>query len=360
MKNIRNKSRKFWLRSFFLLSALALVLFGCVEWDSISIKQIQEDGSEAAIAKAGSIATFTINGHIKCIENGHDNVKFIVSFLAPKSWNVKKHARVTYVTTFHSDPNEELTMSVVPESSLPKNGEGRTWGELLMQDFGVGPNVLSDMEWVTFQTDKDWSIIDGDTPYYTIYIRTNVGELNLKAYLGFFINHSDDGKSSDDDHWKVMFSEEPLEVVGGKGLTIDYSSNHFNKVQPLATLQDDYVTFSFNGGVYPNDLTAFDEVYVEMTAFDAGGNVLAAVTEKSDKTLLARTSSISPVYSKTLWPAGFFSVPEGTTIHRIEYIFSNRDGSVTITQTDEDNAAGDSPVVIVGEKEPFVFELLCD
>jgi hypothetical protein len=352
--NTKGKTRS---KAVWLLTGVALFLFGCVYIDSVSITQLQENGTEAAKAKAGTVATFSMKGHIDCKED-HGDVQFVVSFLAPKSWNVRQNANVTYTTTLHTNADEELKMSVVPESVLPKNASGRTWGEALMQDYGVGPNVLSDMEWVTFMTDEKWSIFNGDKPIYTIFIRTNVGEQNLKAYLGFFVNHTDDGISSGTDHKKVKFSDTPFEVFGGKGLLVDYSSEHFNKVQPLAALQDDYVTFSFNAGVFENDLSAESEIYFEGTVYDESGAVISTVNEKTAKTLLKRESQYNQLYSLTMWPAGFFNVPDGKTIKKIEYIFSNANRSITITRSDDDLAIDGIP--IVGEKVPFTFEMVCD
>ena len=357
MKQIFIKSRSIYAKSAFLLVALALVLFACVYIDSISIMQIQEDGTESPFAKAGSMATFTVNGNINCAED-HGDVQFVVSFLAPKSWNVRDHAIVTYVTTLHTNPDEALSMSVIPASSLPKNADGLSWGQKLMEVYGVGPNVLSDMEWVSFQTDKKWEIFDGDKPNYTIYIRTNVGEQNLKVYPGFFVNHTDDGISNSNDHKKVMFSDTPFEVYGGKGLIIDYCNDHFNKVQPLAALQNDFVTFSFNGGVYENDLVAFEEIYIEAVAYDFNGMIISQITEKTDKTLLIRESLYNQTYNLTVWPAEFFNVPEGTLIDRIEYVFTNKNRTVTITQSDDDYAV--DGIETAGEKKPFIFELRCD
>jgi hypothetical protein len=357
MKNIFKNISSSRLKIILITTGFILLLAGCVFIDTVSIMQTQDDGSLAPISKAGTVATFTLSGHIVCAED-HGDVQFVFSFLAPKSWNVRKNGIVTYKTTLNTDPDQELKMSVVPESSLPKNGGGRSWGDALVQDYGVGPNVISDMEWVTFATDAKWAIFNGDKPNYTIYLRTNVGTQNLKAYLGFFVNHTDDGMSTSNDHKKVKFSDTPFEVIGGKGLTIDYSSEHFNKVQPLSVLQDDYVTFSFNGGVFLNNLISSQNIYIEGTAYDENGVVVSIVNEKSSKTILKRETQYTQIYSLTAWPASFFNVPDGRVIKRIEYVFTNNDRSVIITQSDDDFAVKGTP--IVGDKKPFVFELLCD
>jgi hypothetical protein len=357
MKNIFKNISSSRLKIILITAGVILLLVGCVFIDTVSILQTQDDGTQAPISKAGTVATFTVTGHITC-QQDHSGDQFIVSFLAPKSWNVGKNAKVTYTTTLNTDPNQELTMSLVPESSLPKSGGGRSWGDALIQDYGVGPNVISDMEWVTFATDAKWNIFNGDKPNYTIYIRTNVGDQNLKAYLGFFVNHTDDGISTSNDDKKVVYSSTPFEVVGGKGLMIDYSSEHFNKVQPLAVLQDDYVTFSFNGGIFQNDLISSDGIYLESTAYDENGVVIAVVNEKSSKTILKRETQYNQIYSLTMWPASFFNVPDGKLINLIKYVFTNKSGTVIITQSDDDFAVKGTP--IVGDKIPFAFELLCD
>ena len=261
------------------------------------------------------------------------------------------------MTTLHTDQDEVLPMRVIPESSLPKNGGGRTWGEALIQDYGVGPNVLNDMEWVSFETVDKWEIYNGDKPQYTITIKTNVGDQNLKAYLGFFVNHSDDGISSSSDHKKIKFSDEFFEVYGGVGQTIDFANEHFNKVQPLASLQDDFVTFSFNGGVYANDLTLENEVYFAAQAYDANDVLLADISEKTSKTLMVKESQYNEVRNLTFWPAQFFNIAEGETISYIKYVFTNSDGSILITQSDDDEVVENTPND--GLNRSFVFEFLC-
>lgn len=52
-----------------------------------------------------------------------------------------------------------------------------------------------------------------------------------------------------------------------------------------------------------------------------------------------------------------FCVLEGETITRIEYIFTNKDGTLNITSTDDKIAAEGGEVE--GEEEPFVCELIC-
>lgn len=51
--------------------------------------------------------------------------------------------------------------------------------------------------------------------------------------------------------------------------------------------------------------------------------------------------------------------PAGETITRIDYIFTNADGTINITSTDDKIAAGGGDEV-EGEEEPFYSELICE
>lgn len=354
---LKNRKVLYYVGLSILISTI--ILLGCVYIDSVSILQIQENGEKLAVAKAGTEAVFTLEGNINSAAD-ENNVQFVFSFLAPRSWKVRENAKVTYKTTLHTDHDEELTMSAVPDNVLPKSGDGNTWAEALRKKYGVGPNVLSDMEWVTFSTDINWNISNGDKPTYTIYLKTNVGDQNLKAYLGFFVNHTNDGLSWDDKHYKVAYSDVPFEVIDGNGFTIDYANYHFNKVEPLASLQDDYITFSFNGGVYNNDLVKSANIYLEAKAYNNEGELIGVNNEKTPNTLMKKTSKFSSTSSITIWPTQFFNIPAGEIISYVEYIFTNEDETVSITKTDDDKAIeSNSQEEGSEEKEPFVFELEC-
>ncbi|MGN0069658.1 MAG: DUF4961 domain-containing protein [Prevotella sp.] len=351
---MKKKFRKHFL-ALPLAALIALFVFSCVYIDEISVMQVY-DGKEVSYVYAGDVATFTINGHIECHED-HQSVNFVAAFLVPKAWKVAENGKATYKSSLADDRDMEKPMSVIPASSLPKNGGGLTWVECLTQTYGVGPNVLDDMEWVVYQTDEKWDIINNQFPSYTIYLRTPVGDQNLKCHIGFFVNHTDDGFSGGNDHKKCMFSNECFEVVGGKGAVLDFCNNHYNKVAPMSSLQNDYVTFSFIGDVADNDLSSTGEVYFEAEAVTTDGKVYK-VDEKTEKTLMKRTGAYSGTYTKTLWPVGFFGLGEDEQIQQIHYSFTNKDRSIVITQSDDDFAQHGTE--LPAEKVPFTFAFSCD
>ena len=340
----------------FLAAIVAAVVASCVYIDDFKVAQIDENGNEVFYAYANTEATFTLTGHIECHED-HQGVNFVVGFLAPKSWKMAEKGRVTYKCDLAEDHDQILTMSVIPSTSMPKNGDGRTWVECLTQEYGVGTNVLDDMEWVVYQTDDKYNIINNQFPTYTIYITANVGEKNLRCHLGAFVNHTDDGFSGGNDHKKVQFSSDCFEVVGGTGAILDFCNDHFNKISPMSCLQDDFVTFTFNGSAADNALAATGDIHLQGTAFTANGGRYT-INTRSEKTKLTRENAYSDTYNITFWPVDFFGVPVGEVIEHIEYYFCNGDGSITVTQSDDDFAQEGTP--LPSTKQPFIFHFECE
>lgn len=338
-----------------LLLLIVLVMVGCVFLDDVIINQGTEDAPKYWV-KAGEVATFTLQGHIDAAE-GRDS-KFLVALLVPKSWNARENTVVTYVATGKEDGVTPFPMSPVDPKLIPTNVTV-PWADALKEEYGVGDNVLNDMEWVAYCADKLYSIANGDKFNYTITFKCTAGPKNLRFKPAFFVNFAHDDFAQDE-RYNKYWSEQCFEVVEGEGSVVDFCSFHFNKIEPLTVLQDDFVTFTFLGDIYPNKLVGEGKnpIYMESTAYTDNGNIYT-VTERSDRTLMTKEDRThSNIYSLTIWPAGYFGIPEGETITRIEYIFTNKDGTITITQTDDDIASEGGEV---GDtKEPFVCELQCE
>lgn len=349
MKTNIKRNRITWLCSGIVM---ALVVIGCVYFDGYNINQGTEKDPRYW-AKAGEIATFTIDAHIEAAED--QTGKFLMAVLVPKSWNARENTTVTYTATGKEDGVTPLPMSPVDIKLIPKNSD-IPWSELLMSEYGVGTNVLNDMEWVAFSTDKIYAIYNHDQATIKITLKCKTGPKNLRFKPAFFINFAEDDFPGDEKYKKYVPSKECFEVKEGEGGVIDFCAFHYNKTEPLAALQDDFVTFTFLGDIYDNELKD-TEVYMEATAYTDNGNTYE-VKEKSTKTLMSKEDrAYSNIFNLTIWPAEYFDVLEGETITRIEYIFTNKDGTLNITSTDDKIAAEGGEVE--GEEEPFVCELIC-
>lgn len=350
MKYLQKKHR---IEAYFLL-VLSLIVIGCSFLiNEVNVKQENEDGEMVAYIKAGEVATFTFSGEIN-IDGDSSNETFIVAFLAPRSWNVGQNATVTYIEDKY-EVDQEHKMVVIPDNEQPANYKGMTWDAALKKKFGVRSNVLNDMEWTAFKSDN-YPNVSG-TIHYTVTIKCNSGRSNLKFRPSFFINHSSDGLGGDDRHYAVKDADDCFEVVEGAGAVIDFCSTHYNQVEPLSASQDDFVTFTFQGDINTNELINVENIYIEATAYTVEGNKYV-INEKSTKTLMKREVKL-PRYSITCWPGGFFNIPEGESISRIEYLFTNEDGTVSISRSD-DSRDNEGEEVEEGSKEPFVFELQCE
>lgn len=353
-KLMKYKFGKHKVKAFFML-VLCLIVIGCSFLiNEVNVKQENEAGEMVAYIKAGEVATFTFSGEIN-IDGSASNETFIVAFLAPRSWNVSQNATVTYREDRY-EPEVDHRMTVIPDTEQPANYKGMTWGAALRKKYGVRSNVLNDMEWITFKSES-YAEVSGSI-HYTVTIKCNSGKNNLRFRPSFFINHSSNGLGEDNTHYSVKDADDCFEVVEGAGGVIDFCSTHYNQIEPLSALQDDFVTFTFQGDInLDNELIQAENVYIEATAYTVEGNKYV-VNEKSTKTLMKREVKL-PRYSMTCWPGGFFNIPEGETISYIEYIFTNEDGTVSISKSD-DSRDNEGEEVEEGKKEPFVFELQCD
>ena len=334
---------------------MTFVVMGCLYIDSVDIAQII-DGQAVNYAKAGTTATLKIYGHISVAGEPRNDKRLVIGFLAPKSWNLAQNAKVSYTEdTF--DPNiGEQNMTLIPSTEQPSNKPGLSWSAALMQEYGVGTNILEDMEWAAYWT-KPYSGVAGEI-HFTVYIRVPVGNKNMRFKPSILINSTYDNFSSDTEARKCMEGG-CFEVVEGEGLVTDFCSEHFNKTTPLTALQNDFVTFSFIGGLDDDNalIKAKGNIYFEGTAVGSDGQRYT-VNEKSDKTLMKRENQYTKTYNITLWPEGFFNVPEGTELVSIEYAFTNADGSISITQSDDDLIMLDTP--LPEQKEPFIYTFYCE
>lgn len=345
--NIKQRKRICLAGSALLL--LTMVVIGCVYLDSVSVNQGTEENPKYYV-NAGEVATFTVKGNINATGD-ESGCRLVVAYLVPKSWNARENTTMSYTATGLEDGITSYSMSLIPETStLPKGGDGLTWSDGLMVKYGVATNVLNDMEWVAFWTDKVYDVKQHQQPTFTVTIKCKTGPKNLKAHLAFFIGDSNEGLDNGD-YYKMTPSEECFQVVNGTGFEVDFCNYHSYQTEPLAALQDDYITFSFLADTYPNDLASADAIYLEATAITDDGKEYK-VTEKTEKTLMKKEkNSFSNIFSVTMWPTEFFGIEDGETITRIEYIFTNSDGTISVTKSDDEGEEGD---------EPFVTELLCE
>jgi hypothetical protein len=314
---------------------------------------------------AGEDAEFIM--YVKCASN-YDNEthRLIVAVNVPKVWTEARNAIITWEN--NEDMGVERTMSPIAEGASPKNKPGLSWDQALLNTVGGrNPNILDDMQWIAFQADDPWSVHNGGNAYtlfLKIRIKIKTGPDNLRAKIGFFANYDGDGLGGDEDHWKVMWGD-CFEVTDGEGAEpIDFCQYHFNQATPGNATQSDIITFKYIGDYYVNPLISESDIYLNAKAYTVEGNTYT-VNEISDKTKLRKDSKWEVMWSATVWPEGFFGVPANETIDRIEYYFTNSDGTLYVSKYDDDVVRDAEPgyeeeLVRPGRPvTPFVYYFVC-
>jgi hypothetical protein len=314
-----------WSGCLLLVTA---IIFSCgIEFDDTN--PIEYD---PATLIAGENFTFSINMRVDAASD--DNTALAVAFLVPKSWNARENTTMTITDTYQ--PGVVKSMSIIPVEVSPANRQGMTWDEALKLLYGVGSNVLDEMEWVTFQTDEIYAVANGDKQSAKITVVTKVGPDNLRFKLGYLINMVSDGLSESTllgtpEDYRKIGETDCMEVINGEGELMDFCELHFNTVIPSNATKEDILTIKFQGDIEANDLDGIEEIYLESKAITGSDEYV--IDEKTAKTRMVKESG--KTFGLTFWAAEYFGIPEGEEILRIEYYFTNADGTKSVMGTDE-------------------------
>ena len=132
--------KKWTVPAFVALMAVLLIVSCGMFIDGYNIAQIDENGKEVYYAYAGQNMEFSVNGHLECNTQDNNGVtgNLVFAMLVPKDWNFADNAVVTYKNDLADNPDELLAMELMPSTSLPKNGGGKTWQQCLQNRYGVG------------------------------------------------------------------------------------------------------------------------------------------------------------------------------------------------------------------------------
>lgn len=304
--------------------------------------------------KAGEEAEFIF--YVKAEANEEKTDKLIVAIQVPKSWTEAQNAQVTW--ELWNDIGTLRPMELL--SSSPKNQPGLTWDQALLNKVGGRTeNVLDDMQWFAFQAKDSWTIYNNIHLYIKVRFKVKTGPDNLRAKIGFFVNHADDGLGTDEDRWKVQWGD-CFEVTDGEGDVIDFCEYHFNQGSPGTATQNDILTFKFVGDYYKSDLMSeVNNIYLNAIALTDKGNSYR-IDEISEKTKMMKESDYGMTYSKTFWPESYFGIPDGEIITSIKYYFTNNDGTKYVSDYDEQHK--NDPVPPSGPSkdiEPFKYNFVC-
>lgn len=305
---------------------LVLLVSQCVSINSLE----QPDGGTA-----GERVTIKLSTALQ-VQEDLPGTRLIVGFLAPSSWMVGESTIVRYTSELGSG-----TMSPVPVNATP-SGESASWADALRQRFGIGDNYISDMEWVVFQTDVTANIVDDNnqTIEVDIFLEPLLGTQNLTAQLGYFVGTNKYGLGNTD-NYALQFGS-CFTVSGGEGQHLDYCSPQISTAEPSQSSDNDIVSIYFDELAMPTALSGADQVYLCAKAYSATDviDICAAGNRQ------AMTSLGDGKWRIDFWPRQLFNVADGQVLERIEYRFTNADGTKTVLNN------GDTG-------DPFVYQFYC-
>jgi len=287
---------------FILLSPLCL-LAGCITIDEVD---------QPSTAQPGQNITITVKIEVtQSKDNSADRIYF--GFLAPRDWNAAANTTVTF-----SSDRGNGKMTLVPPGALALKSNNR-WAALLLSRYGIGVNLLKDMEWVTFRTDSTYAAANGGPVVKaTIKIVTRTGTQNEIVRLGYFATAEDIIDPIDN-----PFYGKDLTIAGGKGPLLDFSHPQTATIVPAKSVDNDYITITFDGNARRTALTGSTAVYLRASAYTRDQQVIN-VADGSRPTRLAPMGNNK--WRIQIWPRSFFHLKENQSLTRMEYYFTDRAG----------------------------------
>ncbi|MES2265420.1 MAG: DUF4961 domain-containing protein [Bacteroidota bacterium] len=283
-----------------------------------------------------------IKVHINIPTAGDGGPDYLVfAFLAPKGWKTAQNATVTY----NSPALGGGKMNLIPANDLPKNGGGLTWSAYTKKFFGTGGNLIDDVEWVVYQSENRYEHHNGYTftGDITLNIKVAADGNPTSVKLGYVI--SDTGNAYTSNEFGTYYASRfttCFEVTGGTGDLVDFCNPQLTVIDPPKSLDNDFVSLTFDGTVVDTEVSNEPEVYLCATAYTNDGKTIK-VCEQTDKT---RMLQISPKrFRITIWPKAFFNTTDTQTITKIEYFITDK--------------AGTKQVGYGNTKDPFIYTFKC-
>jgi len=325
--DIKNRMVKRGLYLLLSLGGVLCLMVACVKLMSVSYDE--------PMVNAGDMATFRMNVEIRPISNMDRETKLVIGFCVPKSWKAKENSSVVYENS--ANPGVQNVMELIPDTEVPKHSSGgQSWSSSLWNVEGAGPNVLDDMEWVVYWSKESQKLNNGDNRDIKVTIKAKTGIENQRAKIGFLLNHTDEGMNQDADHYTVTWHD-CFEIINGEGDIVDFCELHANMNQPGSATKNDIVTIKYLGGILENDpLVNINEIYLNAIAHTDKGNKYE-IGDRRESAKMMKEGSFGRTFSITFWPAGYFGIPAGEEITRIEYYFSNKEGTIFLKEEKEDD-----------------------
>jgi hypothetical protein len=313
---LRIKGKRIWQLCALIILGVALACCG----------EIITGVDQPSVATVGQVVPITVHIDIPTAGNGGPDY-LIFGFLVPKGWKAAQNTTITYKSETLGNGN----MVLVPNTTLAKNGGGLNWPDDMKKTFAIGGNLIDDMEWVAYQTDKPFTHNGTEiTGELDIQIKVGADNNDTQVKLGYVITDSGNGFTSDGNG--TYYSEKVSDcfsVTGGTGDFVDFCHPQLTTINPPKSLDNDYITLTYDGTVTNTDLKNPDVVYLCATAYTSDGQTIN-VCEQTDKTKMVQMPDGSKKYQITFWPKSFFGTTDTQTIIKMDYFITDKTGTVKV------------------------------
>lgn len=315
-----------------LLGVLAFALARCVFLDGVE----QPDR-----VKAGETFHASLRAHVDAAED-RPNVRFVIGVLVPRSWKAATSMQVQYTSNMGDGEMVRVPSGV----KAPNSGNNLDWSPALMNKFGIGPNLIDDMEWVVFWTKEQYMIGNGDKPLIEAHIAIESGPQNMKFKFGYFIASSADGLNDflggPGALYKTSFSD-CFEVTDGEGDIQDFCNPPQTFVDPYRSTDNDIITLTYDRDILPGPLK--EDIFLCASAELADGTIKQLCAPESTQQLKA-VEGAKGRFETTFWPRQYFGLKAEEQIMRITYYFTDSTGNIKVGYAN-------------GE-DPFVYTFRCE
>jgi hypothetical protein len=130
----------------------------------------------------------------------------------------------------------------------------------------------------------------------------------------------------------VYFNEfigDCFSVTGGTGDLVDFCNPQLTGIDPPKSLDNDFITLTYNNTIIHTELNGAQAVYLCATATTSDGKTIT-VCEQTDKTKLIQTGANTGLYKLTFWPHQFFGATASQSIVSMTYYITNQAGTVKV------------------------------
>lgn len=309
-KLVRRKIRR--QRTYFVITAAlaALIIAACVS----TITSI----SQPATVNAGEVAHIELGINWK--ENAGPNTeRQVIGICVPRSWNASVNTTMRLTSDVGDGP-----MSLIPDGAT-EPATGLSWKAAFTKKFGIGPNVIDDMEWIVFWSDQKYTVPNQTPTNATIYIDVKTSMDNLQFKPGYAMCEDGDGLNDSQTGYYTKAFGSCLQVINGEGDNQDFCNPQIGIGDPSTSTDNDLITIKYDGNLDSTSLSTMGNIYLCAKAYTADGQTIDVCAQDNVSRMTALGSK---KWRIDFWPKKYFKVAAGKTLTKIEYYFTDQTGTV--------------------------------